>query len=36
MIIDTMAPEAAEHGGKVAGLATLLGFALAATLSGLE
>jgi zinc transporter, ZIP family len=36
MIIDTMAPEAVEHGGKVAGLATLLGFALAATLSGLE
>ncbi len=36
MIIDTMAPEAVQHGGKVAGLATLLGFAVAATLSGLE
>ena len=36
MIIDTMAPEAVEHGGKVAGLATVLGFGLAAILSGLE
>ncbi len=36
MIIDTMAPEAVEHGGKAAGLATILGFAVAATLSGLE
>jgi ZIP family zinc transporter len=36
MIIDTMAPEAVEHGGKQAGLATILGFAVAATMSGLE
>ena len=36
MIIDTMAPEAVEQGGKAAGLATILGFAVAATLSGLE
>jgi ZIP family zinc transporter len=36
MIIDTMAPEAVEQGGKKAGLATILGFAVAATLSGLE
>ena len=36
MIIDTMAPEAVEHGGKAAGLFTILGFALAATLSGLQ
>ena len=36
MIIDTLAPEAVEQGGKVAGLATILGFAVAATLSGLE
>ena len=36
MIIDTMAPEAVEHAGKEAGLVTVLGFAVAATLSGLE
>ncbi len=35
MIADTMVPEAFEHGGKVTGLATVLGFALAALLSGL-
>jgi ZIP family zinc transporter len=36
MIIDTMAPEAVEQGGKAAGLATILGFAVAAVISGLE
>jgi ZIP family zinc transporter len=36
MIIDTMAPEATEQGGKAAGLATVLGFAVAAVISGLE
>jgi zinc transporter, ZIP family len=36
MIADTMIPEAYEHGGKVSGLATVLGFGLAALLSGLE
>jgi zinc transporter, ZIP family len=36
MIIDTMAPEAVEQGGKAAGLATILGFAVAAIVSGLE
>ena len=35
MIIDTMAPEAVEQSGREAGLATILGFALAATLSGM-
>jgi ZIP family zinc transporter len=35
MIIDTMAPEAVEQSGSEAGLATILGFALAATLSGM-
>jgi ZIP family zinc transporter len=36
MIADTMIPEAFEHGGKVTGLATVMGFALAALISGLE
>jgi zinc transporter, ZIP family len=36
MIADTMIPEAFEHGGKVTGLATVLGFAVAALISGLE
>lgn len=36
MVIDTMAPEAVEHAGAEAGLVTVLGFAVAATLSGLE
>jgi zinc transporter, ZIP family len=36
MIIDTMAPEAIEEGGKEAGLATILGFAVAAAISGLQ
>jgi ZIP family zinc transporter len=33
MLADTMMPEAFEHGGQVAGLVTLLGFALAFLLS---
>ena len=36
MIADTMIPEAFEHGGNVTGLATVLGFSLAALISGLE
>jgi ZIP family zinc transporter len=36
MIADTMIPEAYEHGGNVTGLATVLGFGLAALISGLE
>ena len=36
MLIDTMIPEAALKAGKVAGLVTVLGFAVAAALSGLE
>jgi zinc transporter, ZIP family len=36
MLIDTMIPEAARKAGKVAGLVTVLGFAVAAALSGLE
>ena len=36
MIADTMIPEAFEHGGNVTGLATVLGFGLAALISGLE
>jgi zinc transporter, ZIP family len=36
MIADTMIPEAYEHGGNVTGLATVLGFSLAALISGLE
>ncbi len=36
MLADTMMPEAFEHGGKVVGLITLLGFALAFLLSTLE
>ncbi len=36
MLIDTMIPEAAVKAGKVAGLVTVLGFAVAAALSGLE
>jgi zinc transporter, ZIP family len=36
MIIDTMAPESVEEAGGEAGLATILGFALAASLSGME
>lgn len=36
MLADTMMPEAFEHGGRVAGLVTLLGFALAFLLSTAE
>jgi zinc transporter, ZIP family len=36
MLADTMMPEAFEHGGKVVGLVTLLGFALAFLLSTAE
>jgi len=35
MLVDSMIPEAAEDAGAVAGLATVLGFALSAGLSGL-
>jgi zinc transporter, ZIP family len=36
MLIDTMIPEATAKAGKIAGLVTVLGFAVAAALSGLE
>ena len=36
MLIDSMIPEAARQAGKVAGLVTVLGFAVAAGLSGLS
>jgi ZIP family zinc transporter len=36
MLADTMMPEAFEHGGKLAGLATTFGFALAFVLTTLE
>ena len=36
MLADTMMPEAFEHGGKLVGLATTLGFAVAFTISALE
>jgi ZIP family zinc transporter len=36
MLADTMMPEALKHGGKAAGLVTVLGFALAFLLSTLE
>ena len=36
MIADTMIPEAYEHGGNVTGLATVVGFGVAALISGLE
>ncbi|MDQ3850733.1 MAG: ZIP family zinc transporter [Actinomycetota bacterium] len=36
MLADTMMPEAFEHGGRVVGLLTVLGFALAFVLSTLE
>ena len=36
MLADTMMPEAFEHGGKLVGLVTVLGFALAFFLSTLE
>jgi len=36
MLADTMMPEAFEHGGKLVGVATTLGFALAFAISSLE
>jgi zinc transporter, ZIP family len=36
MLADKMMPEAFEHGGKLVGLATTLGFALAFAISALE
>ena len=36
MLADTMMPEAFKHGGKLVGLATTFGFALAFTLTTLE
>jgi ZIP family zinc transporter len=36
MLADTMMPEAFEHGGRLVGLATTLGFALAFGISALE
>ena len=36
MLADTMMPEAYEHGGKLVGVATTLGFALAFTITALE
>jgi len=36
MLADTMMPEAFEHGGKLVGLATTLGFAVAFAISALE
>ena len=36
MLADTMMPEAYEHGGKLVGVATTLGFALAFAISALE
>jgi ZIP family zinc transporter len=36
MLADTMMPEAFEHGGKLVGLVTTFGFALAFAISSLE
>jgi ZIP family zinc transporter len=36
MLADTMMPEAFEHGGQVAGLATTLGFVVAFGIAQLE
>ena len=36
MLADTMMPEAFEHGGKLVGLLTTAGFALAFAISALE
>ena len=36
MLIDSMIPEAARKGGRSAGLVTVLGFAVAAGLSGIS
>ena len=35
MLIDSMIPEATRKGGNVAGLVTVLGFAVAAALTGI-
>jgi ZIP family zinc transporter len=36
MLIDSMIPEAAVKGGRIAGLVTVLGFAVAASLTGIS
>jgi ZIP family zinc transporter len=36
MLANTMMPEALHHGGKLAGLLTTVGFALAFAISSLE
>jgi ZIP family zinc transporter len=36
MLADTMMPEAFEHGGKLVGVVTTLGFGLAFAISALE
>jgi ZIP family zinc transporter len=36
MLADTMMPEAFEHGGKLVGVVTTVGFALAFAISALE
>jgi len=36
MLVDTMVPEAVEHGGAVVGLVTTLGFAIAFGFASLE
>jgi ZIP family zinc transporter len=36
MLADTMMPEAFDHGGKLVGLATTFGFAVAFGISALE
>jgi ZIP family zinc transporter len=36
MLVDSMVPEARSQAGRAAGLMTVLGFALAAGLSGLS
>ena len=36
MLADTMMPEAFEHGGKLAGVVTTLGFAVAFAIHSLE
>jgi ZIP family zinc transporter len=36
MLADAMMPEAFEHGGKVVGLLTVLGFLMAAILAVME
>jgi ZIP family zinc transporter len=36
MLADTMMPEAFEHGGKLVGVATTIGFGVAFAISALE